>query len=73
MKELFDGNLIYLETYKRVIAMKKGLVFFKNSYFRMSPEAREKEKAAIEAALLVNEFDIQAILKKKIIEEVENG
>jgi len=73
MKELFEGNLIYLETYKKVMVMKKGLMFFKNSYFRMSPEAREKEKAAIEAALLVNEFDIQAILKKKLIEEVENG
>ncbi len=73
MKELFEGNLIYLETYRRVLVMKKNLVFFKNSYFRMSPEARAKERENVAAALVANEFNITAILKKKLMKEVDDG
>ena len=77
MKELFKGNLIYLQTYKMAKSLEIQLIkSFKNAYFRMSKEARAKERAIVEAQLVPNEFgvvEIQAVIKKKLIEEVDNG
>jgi len=74
MKELFEGNLIYLQTYK----MAKGLEAqlrrsFKNQYFAMSEMQRANEKLRVEAFLAENPNNVVDILKKKLMKEVENG
>ena len=74
MKELYEGNLIYLKTYKNARDLRKQLVLvFKNKYAVMSEFEKAKVKAEINAWLVDNPNSIPSIIKKELMAEVDNG
>lgn len=73
MKQLYDGNLIYLNTFKAVKNMKKTMMAEKNRYFKMNAEGRAREKYNTALALQANPNDLKCLIYVELMKEVDNG
>jgi hypothetical protein len=73
MKELYEGNVIFLRTYAMVKQQRKMMMHAKNKYFRMNGFERHQEKLKVKASLEVNPNDIYNLIYNELIAEVDNG
>lgn len=73
MHYLYTGNVIYLQTFRMYKSLKKSLVFYKNRMLRKSEFERRAERADIEEALRVNPHNLELLIRRELLEEIERG
>lgn len=73
VEAISEDNVVHMETYKKARNIRRGLIPYKNTIFRLSPAEREREKAGLQYASYLQPQDVVVKMKLAIISEVEIG